>query len=125
MDEQKKKYRLSMTVDEIVCSYRQAKDKAKQIIILSELNAPCTKEDIIEVLKEAGIDGRQLPRTRKSKTTTEQANTTDNANDGSGQTNLELVMNYINSLKNKKTDLLKQIDDIDKLLMDIQHTCNC
>lgn len=53
--------KLEMTKDEIVCSYKEATDKRKQVIILSELNA-CKPEVIIEILKESGMDARTLPR---------------------------------------------------------------
>ncbi len=43
-----------MSKDEIVVRYRQAKEPAKQIGILADLNA-CTKEEIAEVLREAGF----------------------------------------------------------------------
>lgn len=46
---------------EIVSSYRQAKQKAKQIGILAELNA-CSKDEIKEILMEAG---EFLPYQRK------------------------------------------------------------
>lgn len=42
-----------MSKDEIVVRYKQAKEPAKQIGILADLNA-CTKEEIAEVLREAG-----------------------------------------------------------------------
>lgn len=45
---------MEMSKDEIVVRYRQAKDPAKQIGILADLNC-CTKEEIAEVLLEAGF----------------------------------------------------------------------
>lgn len=42
-----------MSKDEIVVRYRQAKEPAKQIGILADLNC-CTKEEIAEILREAG-----------------------------------------------------------------------
>lgn len=42
-----------MSKDEIVVRYRQAKEPAKQIGILADLNC-CTKEEIVEILREAG-----------------------------------------------------------------------
>lgn len=55
-----------MTDLEIVSSYRQAKKKKEQITILSQLNA-CSKEKIIEILKNNGIQKQELPRNRKKK----------------------------------------------------------
>lgn len=43
-----------MSKDEIVVRYKQAKEPAKQIGILADLNC-CTKEEIAEVLREAGF----------------------------------------------------------------------
>lgn len=57
---------MQMSNEEIVRSYREAKDKAKQLGILSELNA-CDKQKIKDILAEGGIDHRQLPRSRKEK----------------------------------------------------------
>lgn len=45
---------MQMTKGEISRSYKEARQKAKQIGVLAELNA-CPKEDIIEILKEAGV----------------------------------------------------------------------
>lgn len=57
---------MQMSNEEIVRSYREAKDKAKQLEILSELNA-CDRQKIKDILAEGGIDHRQLPRSRKEK----------------------------------------------------------
>jgi len=43
-----------MTKGEISRSYKEARQKAKQIVVLAELNA-CPRKDIIEILKEAGV----------------------------------------------------------------------
>lgn len=55
---------MQMNNADIVKSYREAKDKKKQVSILAELNA-CEKEKIISILKEGGISDRELPRNRK------------------------------------------------------------
>lgn len=57
---------MEMTDLEILRSYRQAKKKKEQITILSELNC-CSKEKIIEILKNNGIQKQELPRNRKKK----------------------------------------------------------
>lgn len=57
---------MHMSNEEIVRSYREAKDKAKQLGILSELNA-CDRQKIKDIMAEGGIDHRQLPRSRKEK----------------------------------------------------------
>lgn len=60
---------MEMTDLEILSSYRQAKKKKEQITILSQLNA-CSKEKIIEILKNNGIQKQELPRNRKKKVDT-------------------------------------------------------
>lgn len=57
---------MQMSNEEIVRRYKEAKDKAKQLGILSELNA-CDRQKIKDILAEGGIDHRQLPRSRKEK----------------------------------------------------------
>lgn len=52
---------LNMSNDEILASWRDAKDRRSQITILAELNAT-TEEDIRDRLIAQGVDGRQLPR---------------------------------------------------------------
>ena len=57
---------LEMTVEEIVRSYREAKDKAAQLEILADLNV-CSKEEIRRVLLEGGVKQQELPRKRTRK----------------------------------------------------------
>lgn len=57
---------MQMSNEEIVRNYREAKDKAKQLGILAELNA-CDKQKIKDILTEGGIDYRSFPRSRKEK----------------------------------------------------------
>ncbi len=61
-----------MTVDEIVTSYRQAKNPQLQIGVLADLNV-CTRKEIKDLLAEAGVlkapplrrrAGGPLPSTR-------------------------------------------------------------
>lgn len=60
-----------MTVDEIVTSYRQAKNPQLQIGVLADLNV-CTRKEIKDLLVEAGVlkaplktrAGGLLPSTR-------------------------------------------------------------
>lgn len=44
---------MQMTREDILLSYRQAKTPAKQIRVLADLNS-CTREEIIEILREGG-----------------------------------------------------------------------
>ena len=45
---------MQMTNSEIVASYEQALDQKKQIGILADLNV-CSKQEIVEILRKAGI----------------------------------------------------------------------
>ncbi len=56
---------MEMTAHEIVRSYKEAKDKKKQVGILAQLNL-CTPEDIKKILVEGGINGRELPRGKRT-----------------------------------------------------------
>lgn len=56
-----------MSKDEIVVRYRQAKEPAKQIGILADLNC-CTKEEIAEILREAGYKLKGYTRPKKIET---------------------------------------------------------
>lgn len=64
--EKTRKKNMVMTNEDIVRSYREAKDRRAQIKVLAELNV-CPQELIIEILKEGGIDWRELPKARKKK----------------------------------------------------------
>jgi len=55
---------MQMTNDEIIMSYRQAKNRGEQIRILSELNE-CTVDEICTILKAGGIDGREIGGARR------------------------------------------------------------
>lgn len=55
---------MEMTAHEIVRSYKEAKDKKKQVGILAQLNL-CTPEDIKKILVEGGINWRELPRGKR------------------------------------------------------------
>lgn len=55
---------MQMTNDEIIMSYRQAKNRSEQIKILSELNA-CTVDEICTILKAGGVDGREIGGVRR------------------------------------------------------------
>ena len=56
---------MEMSNEEIVRRYRQAKNKRSQVNILAQLNC-CSKNEIIEVLKQEGITDKQLPRAERS-----------------------------------------------------------
>ena len=62
---EKKRKNMVMTDAEIVRSWKEAKDRNAQVRILVELNV-CSRDKIIEILKDNGIDGRQLPRKKKA-----------------------------------------------------------
>lgn len=49
-----------MSNEEILRSYRQAKNPRNQIKILAELNL-CDRAEIVQTLKECGVDPKELP----------------------------------------------------------------
>ena len=49
-----------MTEKEIVTSFRQAKNRERQVAILAQLNA-CTTGDIVEVLLKNGFTPKDIP----------------------------------------------------------------
>lgn len=53
-----------MTVDEIVTSYRQARNRQTQIGVLADLNV-CTRKEIRELLAEAGVLPPPAPAAEK------------------------------------------------------------
>ena len=65
---------MEMTDSEIVRSYREARDKRKQVKILSQLNL-CEIEEILDILTKNGVKSQELPRTRRVNTKTETAET--------------------------------------------------
>ena len=69
--------KLPYSDEEILCLYKESKDKRKQLKILSELNS-CSEEIIRQVLLRVGLDGRALPRKPKEQNKEPQSNTTDN-----------------------------------------------
>ena len=65
---------MDMTKEEICLSYKEAKDKAKQIMILAEMN--CVKKpDIINILKEGGYSIEETVTRRKKKVTAKKPDT--------------------------------------------------
>lgn len=69
---------MQMTVEEIIRSYTQAKDKSKQIGILADLNG-CDKEKIRSILRTKGVPlptkGRPKKETSTRKTSTRKTST--------------------------------------------------
>lgn len=57
LEEKRTEKAMSMTVDEIKCMYKEAKNKKEQVYILSEMNL-CEPWEIVKVLVENGIDSR-------------------------------------------------------------------
>lgn len=56
---------LSMSNEELLASFNQAKNRPNQVKILAELNAT-TVEDIKQRLLAKGADDRQMPRRKKA-----------------------------------------------------------
>lgn len=105
-----------MTNAEIAKNFREAKNKAKQITILADLNL-CTEESIIDILKKEGIDGRCLPRKRKSVTDKTDSRTNDSMR-------VDEVINIIMDLKKEKDNLENQIKCINDALKSISYACD-
>lgn len=61
---------MEMTNSEIVRSYREAKDKGKQVKILSQLNL-CEVGEILDILAKNGVKPQEMPRMRRAKVKTE------------------------------------------------------
>lgn len=66
---------MQMTVEEIIRSYTQAKDKSKQIGILADLNE-CNKEKIRAILISKGCQMPTKGRPRKTSTSTKRTTST-------------------------------------------------
>lgn len=103
-----------MTHDEIYVSYRDAKDKKKQIQILSQLNC-CSQDEIVEVLRNKGVTGKQLPRESKHRVECKAEKKT------ASKTTRDDVLDYIDDLKLKKKSLLDEVSKIDQELNIIQN----
>ena len=58
---------MNMTREEMLKSYKEAKDKKNQITILADMNL-CTKQEIKDELIKAGVPEAELPRFRTKKT---------------------------------------------------------
>lgn len=67
---------MEMTTDEIVRSFREAKDRRKQVTILAELN-DCSVEEIRSTLVAGGINWREFPRAPRAGKTPNAATTED------------------------------------------------
>lgn len=113
----------SMSGGEIVTSYKQAKDKKKQITILSQLNL-CTTDEIIEILKANGVDGRSLPRTKKDKSATIPRVKNATSEEKSKNISKDNVFEYIKHLKERRSQLMMEIGNIDAELNEIAIMCN-
>lgn len=114
---------LSMSAGEIVTSYKQAKDKKKQITILSQLNL-CTTDEIIEILKANGIDGRSLPRTKKDKSASTPTAKNATGEKKSKNVSKDNVFEYIKHLKERRSQLMMEVGTIDAELNEIAIMCN-
>ena len=120
-----------MTAESVVKSYREAKDKKKQIAILAQLNA-CSQDDILKVLVDNGVNGRSLPRNSRkpSKDTGEVLNvdqpiTLCEEEKEIHDPTFEDVTTYLESLKSRKRNLMKEIKSIDHEIDKIIFMCRC
>lgn len=123
---------MQMKPDEIMSSYRQSKDKAKQLVILSQLNSTSV-DNIKQLLLDQGLDYRQLPRSKRkadsSKESTKSEHeslkyTNTDTDKATKSLNYDSVLQYILDLRNQKADLQKQIHKIDEELNNIALNAN-
>lgn len=119
---------MQMKPDEILSSYRQAKDKAKQLVILSQLNSTSV-DDIKRILLDQGLDYRQLPRSKRKDDTLKESKKSEPKKVVSKDSNIkslnyDSVLQYILDLRNQKADLQKQINKIDEELNNIALNAN-
>lgn len=101
---------MHMTNGEIVRSYREAKEKKKQIEILAELNA-CTTADIKKILVEGGV---QFPGPKPKKPESSTADTPAEApkeNKIPGAVNVA-VIEYLTAITQRKTALEEEIEKL-------------
>lgn len=136
---------MTMTNFEIVQNYNQAKDPKAQVAILAELNA-CSVEEIVDILKAGGVDGRQLPRVKspnapsrpvgRPKGSTSGPRTSKPSKSATSQrksksvngSHIEVTMGsdvikYITDLKARRRDLLEELKEIDHTILEIANVC--
>lgn len=124
---------MEMTPGEIVSNYNQARNKSEQVEILAQLNA-CKPEDIIDILRTNGVDGKSLPRGKYAKSTktsdgdkcaphtarrAAKSRTTTEVCEPKPVTNSD-CMAYIQSLHKRRTELKNEMKLIDAELMTFQ-----
>lgn len=118
---------MQMKPDEIASSYRQSKDKAKQLVILSQLNATSV-DNIKQILLDQGLDYRQLPRSKRKDNLSPEPKKSESKNADADKAtkslNYDIVLQYILDLRNQKADLQKQIHKIDEELNNIALNAN-
>ena len=131
--------KLYMEPKDIVKSYKEAANKRKQIAILAQLNL-CKESDILDVLRDNGVDHRALPRNGKNIATKEErilqekidkpmqctkSTSTDNSvNSANAEDSLENTLSYVESLKRKRQLLLDELSRIEDQLHKIANACN-
>lgn len=121
---------MQMKPDEIMSSYRQSKDKAKQLVILSQLNSTSV-DNIKQILLDQGLDYRQLPRSKRENASSKETKKSEpkkfKDTDKDTETyslNYDNIIQYILDLRNQKADLQKQIHKIDEELNNIALNAN-
>lgn len=107
---------MQMTNEEITRDFQQAKNKKEQISVLADLNA-CTAEEICEILREGGIDGRTLGPAKRDLTKGKRKTKAYTAAELLGQTEPDLTV-----LSARIDALLEQRDSAEKELHTISET---
>lgn len=113
-----------MKPSEILRDYNQAADKKKQLVILSQLNS-CSIEEIKQVLREQGVDYRSFPRTCSKDKSNDVRSKKKQSSEASKKsvTDIEVVIQYIKDLKERRNTLVAEINQIDKKLSEVKDLC--
>ncbi|MBR0483247.1 MAG: hypothetical protein IJJ69_00530 [Oscillospiraceae bacterium] len=110
---------MQMTNEEICQSYQQAKQKAKQIQILAELNA-CQKAEIIAVLEESGVQvGVRAKKTLEEQSDYKPVYKKSEPVVISWQNTLKAVVEHIAELKHQKEAIEAELAEIYRTLGEI------
>lgn len=113
-----------MKPSEILKDYNQAADKKKQLLILAQLNA-CSTEEIKQVLREQGVDYRSFPRTNSKDKSNDAKSKKKRSSETSKKSvaDVEVVIQYIKDLKEKRNALVAEINQIDRKLSEVKDLC--
>lgn len=119
---------MQMDPKEILRDYNSAADKKKQLLILAQLNS-CNVDDIKDILRSQGVDYRSFPRSKSVKKQTSSPKVknkkvpSDENSERLQKIDPASVLEYLEQLKARRNDLVKQVNDIDEELSRIKELC--